>query len=75
MLCWPAPIALELFEPVAGRDPQVFQLLGGIDGHELAKHDLKVGREPPDGLARERARSVSRSAKLLITWNSNAARP
>ena len=47
-------IALELFESIAGRNAEIFELFRRVDGHKLAQHGpLEVGREPSDGLASE----------------------
>jgi hypothetical protein len=47
-------IALELLEAITGRDPEVVELLRGVDGHELTKHDpVEVAREASSGLAPE----------------------
>lgn len=47
-------ITPELFEPIAWRDPQVVQLLRGIDESQFAEHEpLKLGRETPNPLSME----------------------
>jgi hypothetical protein len=53
------PIALELLEPVTGRDTEILELLGGVHSHELAQHGpLEVGGKPPDGLAGKEALGI-----------------
>jgi len=51
--------AFELLQPIAGRNAEILQLLGGIDEPELSKHDpMKVRGETSDRLPLEKALSV-----------------
>ncbi len=52
-------VAFEFLQAVAGRNSQVFELLGGVNEPELPQHHpLKVGREAPHGLALEKPLGV-----------------
>jgi hypothetical protein len=45
-------VAFEFLQAVAGRDSQVFELLGRVNEPELPQHrPLQVSREAPHGLA------------------------
>jgi len=45
-------VTLELFQPIAGRNPQVVQCLGRVDQAEFAEHGpVELGWEAADCLA------------------------
>jgi len=53
-------ITLQLFEPVAGWNAQVFQTLGGIQHSKFAKHEvLEIRREPSRSIANKESLRVS----------------
>ena len=48
-------IAGQLFQAIAWRRPQVFQILGGINQPQFAQHEtMELGREMPDPLPAEK---------------------
>ena len=53
-------VALELFEPIAGRHPKILELLGGVDKPELAEQGpMELGRESADWFALEQALGIA----------------
>lgn len=71
----PRPIALELLEPIAGRDAEVLERLRGVEGNQLPEHDsAELGGIAPDRLALEQTRRVPIAEGLDHTLERNATR-
>jgi len=61
-------IARELFQAIAGRDPQVLEVFGGINEPQFAEHEsVELGRETSHSLSAEESFRVA-AAETVNHW-------